>query len=338
MSKEKATKFLEAHVQYELGQLQGDSLIRGIEEEVGAVYDWLKEVTLNDLSSPDKVMAFVKDRILSTSILPEIKELLRDLGKGVYDYFKENGTVVENILSRELYDQASEQSEAKKRVRRELIHEALNSKVYGRFLTDILYNNTKEFMLTGNPISKKLPGASKLLKFGQNFVKENLAGFEESAEKMIKEFIEKQIGVSIKQSEEFLNRGLDSDLMDIGKEEVWRQTSPLKLYRIMDTVGTDNLDESEEVVEAYWEEARKDPLLLDLITVCVNVYFTKNGERSLQAVIEDSGLSREEIIGEGKRFAIPAIEKAMESGFLKERITARLEKFYYSKSALDLLK
>ena len=52
------------------------------------------------------------------------------------------------------------------------------------------------------------------------------------------------------------------------------------------------------------------------------------GKKSIAQILEDNGITEKIAIKESEEFLIPFVEKAAKDGFLKDRIEARLSKFY----------
>ena len=57
-------------------------------------------------------------------------------------------------------------------------------------------------------------------------------------------------------------------------------------------------------------------------------FFEHSGKKSIAQILEDNHITEKIVILETEEFLIPYLEKANKDGFLKERIEARLSKFY----------
>jgi len=337
MSKKKAKDLLKAHVKHEMDLLTGKNLAKGLKDELAAAYDWFKDLTVEDLAPKAKCIEDIKTRVVNGPPIPdEIKSLARDIGKAIYEYLKENEVKGSDLLPKDIFDQATEQTDSQRKIREKVVHEALNMSLYGRLISDVLYTSIKEFMLE-NPMAKRIPGASKFMKMSQEIISQSFGGMEAQVEKQIKTFIEKQIKTTVKQSEDFLNRGLDSDLYDIVIDEIWESLSEMKLAGAMAIAGEETVDEIEPVIDEFIRQFREKPLFFDLLNVGVDIVYDTYGERDLQSLLKEQDWSQKKFVDEAARVMLPAIEKAVSSGFLKKRITARLEAFYSSKAALSIL-
>ena len=333
-----AQKLLEAHIQYELNLLNEDNIAKTLETEFNAVYDWFKTIKLQEISSPEQILEGVQRQFVETTVAEEWFELLKACDDTTYKYMNTNNVVLSMVLSRELFDQVMQPTEAKQEFRKKIVHQLVNSTIYTRLISDLLYTSLKNFMLSeDNVVTKRIPGASKILKFGQNFVNQNFAGVEENVEKLIKDFINRQIQDAIRQSENFLNKGIDQELMNQWKAELWDNLSDYEVTQLMDAVRSGNLDATADVLAKAWDELRNSELMGDLASEWVNVFFKRYGKKSFQAVLKKFGLTKAKWVAEHTRQVTPALQYAVENGYLEERLRAHLKPFYFSEEVDAIL-
>ncbi|MBF0239429.1 MAG: hypothetical protein HQM12_17135 [SAR324 cluster bacterium] len=334
----KANELLEAHLQFELEQFTGKNLVSGLKEELSAAYQWLGKIKISDIFSAEQVKESLRKNVMDVPVPDEARVFIRKCEENTYEYMKDHETRWEEVLPKRMYDKFTEQTEIRRKLRKEFIHEMLNVPIYARMISDVVYSNLKEFALMENPVAKKIPGASKLLNMGKNFIGDNLSGLEASLEKNIKQFIEKQINTSIRQSEDFLNRELDGELYRKLTDDLWKNFHSLKIHKGMEKIRPDLLDELEPVIKEFWDSFRVTPLCFEVASGWIDVYFKDYGNRTIQSLLTDVGWDEARVLAEGTHWAIPVLEKAVESGYVSERLRHRLEKFYKSKAAKELLK
>jgi hypothetical protein len=69
----------------------------------------------------------------------------------------------------------------------------------------------------------------------------------------------------------------------------------------------------------------------------VDRFFSKYGEESVVALIEDMGVTEQMVTHELQTFVTPVFEHADRTGFVEQQIRARLEAFYGTSAVADLL-
>ena len=80
----------------------------------------------------------------------------------------------------------------------------------------------------------------------------------------------------------------------------------------------------------FWMHFRKTPYFKEIYTDLVHFFFEKYGDRELELIVEDVGVTEKMVVNELTQTLSHGIEKALSIGFLEERIRARLENFYLS--------
>ena len=336
---ELAEKLLEAHVQYQLNAFGNANLEKNLRKDLNALYLWLGDVTIADVVSQEMCLEGIKRHLVEGPPPPKvIQELVKECGDKVYKYLKSNQVQVKDVLSKARMTQMTQRSEPRKKLRKKVIHAALNISLYADLISEVMYTSMKEFMLSENPLAKKIPAAGKLLKMGKNFVSQNFSGLEAGLEKNIKSFILRQIQDSIKQSEEFLNETLDSDFYEKLIEEVWQKVSKAKISSFMKVSGRPLVEETEPLIEGLFEDIRKNPITWELINEIVGHLYKKLGDRTVQSFLkEDLGWTQQRSVDEATQWVLPIFQKAIATGFIEERLRVHLEKFYQSPAATKIL-
>ena len=210
----------EAHLQHELNRFKGDSLKEAIEEEISALFEWFDEISLDDLITEDQITDFIDRNIIKAEIKDETVEYLTENLKAIFSYLEKNDSKIENLVSKDQYDKVVEDLIKLDGIRQELTSTFISSSVYTKLISDVLYNGIKDFMLSENALTKKIPGAASLLKVGQGLMSIAAPKLEESIDKKLLQFINKNIQATVRHSETFLNKALDKELLTQDRKSV----------------------------------------------------------------------------------------------------------------------
>lgn len=332
------TSMIEAHVQHELQLMTGQALEDSLSKELGAVWQWLNTATLETLIPLDLLKDGLSRNLIQQKQLPDyIKQQIQEGHGELQAILKEMNATINTLVSRQIFEGITAQTPSKTEMRRKLIHQFVNSAVYVRLLSEVLYSSTKNFLVNENPLAKKIPGASRFLEFGKNLVNQKFAGLEGNVEKVVKEFIERQLQESIKQSERFLNQGMDSELANQWRDEIWKQISNESLAELMELLGQENTKEAVQHFESMWQHWQNNGLLEKVVFGMVERFYAKQGSRSIASLLEDLGLDEARFVGELKLTLSQVIAQVVKSGLFEQRIRERLQSFYNSTAAQDLL-
>ncbi|MFN8500073.1 MAG: hypothetical protein U0641_19640 [Anaerolineae bacterium] len=319
---------LEAHVQYELKRLSRRNVKRTIREEVVAALDWLAEIKVNDLASAEQVMAAIRRNVIDRPLPDEFVAYIEENARLVYQFLAEDTTRSDEVVPREVYDSVIEILIGLKALRLRITHQIVSNSVYSMLISDVLYHGIKDFVLTENMLAKNIPGASSLVKLGRKSLNVAAPKLETGIDKQLVKFINANIQTTIAQSETFLDNTLDAPTMRKLGGEVWDANASRTMAEVCGDIDAAAVDAAIDVARQFWLHYRQTELFHALVAEIVEGFFERYGERDVRALLEEMGVTQDVILEEAYAFAIPVIERGLETGYLERRIRKRLGAFY----------
>lgn len=319
---------LEAHVQFELARWHGAALRTTLAEEVAAIFAWAETIKLNELAAPAQVMGVIQRIVIDMPITDELVASMRESVQVVFELLQEESTPVQTILPRAIFDHITTSIAGMEGLRQEITRQIVTSEVYTQLISNVLYHGIKGYLLSENTITRKIPGASSLMKFGQNALSSTAPQLEKAIDRQLIAFIRDNLQETIRESERFLNGALDAATLRDVAEEVWAANAQTPLSTLAGYTDAATIDGVVEIVLAFWQNLRTTPLFLTLVEQVVRNFFLRYGKRRVSVVLAEIGVTLEMATNEVYAFVAPALETAQQSGYLEERIRARLAAFY----------
>lgn len=330
-------QFLEAHVEHELNRFKDGCYKQTIEEEVPAIFEWVKKIKLKDVVTPDQIIGIIRRNVVELPVAGGVTEMAGEMSQKVLASRHNKKTSLEDIFARKQYDDIVDKVGGLKNARKDLIRRFVNSSVYSQQISEVLFTGIKEYMLAENIIAKKVPGVSSLIKVGKFAVNKTMPSLEAAIEKKVKDYIESNLENTIRRSEKSLTSYFDETrIVDTG-EEIWESIAETKLSEYFSAIDDNDMEDFILIGYDFWLHFRSTKYFKGIYTELVKYFFKKYGDRELDVILEDVGVTREMVIGELVEMISPGIEKALSMGYLEERIRARLESFYLSKKAASLV-
>jgi len=330
-------QLLEAHVAHELSRFKDGCYKQTIEEEVSAVFEWVKKIKLKDVVTADQILGIIARNVVELPVAGGVTELTGEMSQKVLASSHNKKTSLEDIFARKQYDDIVDKAVSLKKARKDLIRRFVTSPVYSQQISEVLFIGIKEYMLEENIIAKKVPGISSLIKVGKFAVNKTMHSLEVAIENKVKSYIESNLDNTIKRSERSLNEYFSKTrIVDTG-EEIWKSVAKTKLNEYFSTIDANDMEDFIIIGYDFWHHFRKTKYFKGIYTELVKYFFKKYGSRELDVIIGDVGVTREMVICELNKIIAPGIEKALSMGYLEERIRARLESFYFSKKAASLI-
>jgi hypothetical protein len=330
-------QLLEAHIEHELNRFKDEAYKRTIEEEVTAVFEWVKKIKLKEVVTPEQIIGIIRRNVVELPVAGGVTELTGEMSQKVLASSQNKKTSLEDIFARKQYDDIVDKVGSLKTARNDLIHRLVTSSAYSQQISEVLFTGIKEYLLEENIIAKKVPGVSSLIRMGKFAVNKTMHSLEVAIENKVKSYIESNLESTIRRSEKSLINYFDETrIVDTG-EEIWESIAETKLSKYFTAIDDNDMEDFIVIGYDFWLHFRKTKYFKGIYTELVKYFFKKYGDKELDVILEDIGVTREMVINELIEIVAPGIEKALSIGYLEERIRARLEDFYLSKKATALI-
>ncbi len=321
-------KIYEAHVAFELEQFDKKHVKATIKEEISAGWKWLETVQLKDVASVDKVIAFEERNIKERKLTKHQKEYIVDLSTSIHELALKSKHTVADFLSEEAFDDVAEKIISQKELREKLIADIVKNPFYGEMIADTLYDGIKSFAAQSGPSNETVGGS--LFNLGKGLIGAALSGVSDTIDKNIKKFISDNLQKSLVKNEQMLKDKLNDAKLKQMAKTIWEKLEETKVKDI--AKGVKLTDKDREAILHSAEKALSAALqsepVAELNEHVLSHFFEHSGEKSIVQILEDNGITEKIAIKESEEFLVPYIEKALKDGFLKERVEARLSKFY----------
>lgn len=333
----KAAALLDAHTRHVMQQLTGDKLVELVNTEAATYCAWLSTRSVDSLLDEVRVRDFIVRNILSVELSDSLRDQIRTMVKrGIKSPLNKN-TKIEDVLNVKEYDLIVEKLIALEDARRDIIHGVLNNQAYSDFLSDLLFQNMKDYLLEENPLAKKVPGVSSLLKMGKGVMDKVGSGLEGAMEHTVKNYIKRNIRSTIEMSERMIENAMAAPKLRSVARQLWSRIKGRSLAEFTRYVHDQNVDDSADIINTLWNHLRQTTYARELTNELVHAWFAQWGKRSGMQVLEDIGLSQARVAEELRQILIPYVDAMRESGFLEPRVRAYLEPFYSSDAVVAIL-
>ncbi|MCB1193792.1 MAG: hypothetical protein KDK90_25370 [Leptospiraceae bacterium] len=331
----KAKELLEAHVKFELQNLSGEKLTQNIETELNLLYEWLDIIPLEDIITQDKLIDLVQNGVKEYPLKEETFQIIQRGAHRIHKTLANSSTQFESVISREDFNKLFKVFLGMQDLRRDITSTIIHSPAYSKLISEVLYTSIKDFVINENIFAKKVPGASSLFKLGQDFL--NMTGMEDGMDKKLTQFIHDNIQDTIKQSEKFMDREFDKQLPDQIIEETWQFLSQHKSSKFAEYVSEKDIDALILIFKNSVSKNQKNPILQEILKDLIEDFFTNYKGKSVGFILCEFGFSKENHIPEIAKAATSILEKPPVKEYIEKRLRARLEVFYNSKEASNIM-
>ena len=302
---------LEAHVAFEVAAWT-DSLTQTLGNQTDAVFDWLDTVSMGSVFSEadlDVLIETLPVPDLSTSVLAAHTAALED------------GTTVGELVRREDYDRVAQAIAGMTDLQEAVVDQITTSEVYADLISHVLYHGIRNYVMTESPIAR-VPGASSLMRIGQNAFDSAAPRLSKGIEKQLTAFVSANLQDTLRESRQYLTSVVDEQAMSEVADDVYSRNADSTVSETAALIPADSLAELLAVAQDGWAYLITTPSFRDLLQAVLEA----NAARPVGELLAEAGITSDAVVAQVR----PWILRAADDGLLEEQIRERLTAFYSS--------
>lgn len=337
-------QLLELHVQHELNRLTSNQIEEDIKQEVNAFLSTASDKKLKEFLSAEQLILNLN---MAVTLQPNIDKAVKKIVIAIYNDKLHEKTSLSNLLGDEELALFVDKILNLNVLRNELIQSALHNKLVKEIITDLLFSGITRYIAQSNAIAKKVPGAKTMMSIGKGFINKAAPDLEDRLEYQIKKYIGITLPEIMSQSEKFITKSIDDDMIKEITFEVWDalKTKPIAGFKKF-IEESDVEDITELVLQQIHSDANGDGdndkttnahYLMGLIETGIHTFYKEYGNKKLSTLIKDLNLNADYISQQLIGILPSIVETLKESGLLEQRIRERLKNFYQGEAAQKLL-
>ena len=321
-------RVFEAHVRYEVDRWRADAVRGTVAEEVGVVLGGLGTVALGTLVPVDRARSWARQVVVEEPLADQLLEEFEAVVQAVHGCLLAETGPASDALPRERYEQLVTDALGLSELRKEIIGQVTGSAVYAELVSHVLYYGLKNYLLTENAVVRNLPGASSLLRMGQNAVRSATPNLEAGIDRRLSAFVASNVLETVRDSHRFLEETLDDDLVRTIADEIWATNGSRPLGELATLVDPASRDAALATALEVGLEARSLPLVARVVDAVVDQFYEVHGEVPVATLLTKLGLPPERLTDAVTAVAAQLAAVALDGGHLEAYVRTRLEGFY----------
>jgi|GEM_PF-429764 hypothetical protein len=332
---------LDAHVAFELERWRSAAVVddsSGVHEAV----QWLRPLPLGAVLSLDTVhaaLAQVLDAAPARSHeqAPATREgaahVVRGVAAAVHAELRTRQEPVADLVPRALFDATVRLATDLDQVRDEILDQVTGSEVYSRLMSHVVYHGVKRWVLTENPVARKVPGASSLVRLGQRGLSAAAPSLERGIDAQLVAFVSATIADTIRDSRTFLVGMVDDGVVDVAAQEVWRTNSATPVAAVAALVSDEQREQMVDVLLTGWGHVRTSAGTRALLADLLDAMWPQVADVPVGDLLDASGLDEDATVRLVSGLFGPTLQLLADNGEAGAWLDARLRPFYRSWAA-----
>ncbi|MDD3763356.1 MAG: hypothetical protein PHP86_08725 [Nevskiales bacterium] len=333
-----ADALLEAHVRHVVERLSEPALRTWLEGEVDAVLADARQLKLKDAVTPTQIKRTARAFAVEMEPAGGLPELIALTARRIHAHPVFERTTPNDLVTHQRYEDSVDKFVELRTLREKIVREAVASPVYIAFATDLLFHGIKDYLARSSELTRGIPGANSVMKFGKSMVSRASPGLEASIDENLRRYVERSVRSTARSSAEFVLRHLNDDALRDMAREIWDRSKFTPLSSLREDISADDVEDLFVTGYEFWRELRTTPFYQELIDCGIDTLFERYGSTSLTELLEEIGVTRDMIIGEGMRYLPRVIKLLQRKKLLEPAIRRQLEPFYRSEAVAGILR
>ena len=300
---------LEAHIAFEVGAWT-EALTETLGTQTAVVFEWLDTVSLGSVFSEADL-----DALIMSIPVPDLTTSLLAVHAAVL----EDGTALGELVRREDYDRAAAAIATMSELREALVEQITTNEVYADLISHVLFHGIRNYVMTESPIAR-VPGASSLMRMGQNAFDTAAPRLSKGIEKQLTAFVSANLQETLRESREFLTSVINEQTITEVADDTYTRNADSTVSELAGLIPEDTLAELLAVAQEAWEYVVSTPTFRESLQSVLEM----DASQSVGGLLAEAGVTEPFVVS----LARPWILRAADDGVLEELIRDRLTAFY----------
>ena len=304
-----------------------------IQLEFKQFYHWLRLQQLQHIWSFEQIFDLIEKQILATPASSFLVEQIAEHIRFALIHPANDQTSIEDVIPVLTIDSIAQYVASKSGHRQRLIKTIVNNPAFSALITQLIQHSIQDY-LDNSMVSKRVPGVGHFMKMGKS-VLESVT--DSNLNDTIGHYLQKNILKISQMSEKVLNQHFNDDKLYHFQANLWHKIKVMPLSVLRHYIEVQDLPKTVGMGHEIWDHIRQTPYLKQQVHDGVYAWYARNQERTFDLLLRDLNIDEELIQNQLTDLLSPMLQQVIQTGYLRQRARAYLEKFYYSEQVLQII-
>lgn len=331
-----SAKLLDALTNYIMTELSGDNFRSAVEREVDYALNAAERLTLGEVITRDQVDAVALKYASEWRIGGGIPELAGEIAHRVHHRtLNESNQELSDVVPGDSIAELSEKIATMPAFHR-VVNRIYHSPVTAHWAAWFVYHITIDTLRRNREIADTIPGVSTLLRLTASVSSRLAPSLPETVDVRFRELTERIAQYLVMRSQNITDEDAREPIVEAALE-LWDEHAHSSLSALGSAVTSEDIEDFLILAFEFWRDFRQTSYFRTIVSEGIGYFFEKYSDQTLADILEEVGVTRQDMIEEALRFAPPIIDLVSENGMLEHFIRRQFEPFVNSEEVRDLL-
>ncbi|MBB3039539.1 hypothetical protein [Hoyosella altamirensis] len=328
-------KLLDALTKYVMTELSGDRFVAAVEREVDYGLESARRLTLGDVVTQEQVVAVALKYASDWRIAGAIPELAGEIAHRVH--IRTLGQVGEELSDVVPEDSVAELSEkiATMPAFHRVVDRVYHSPVSAQLAAWFVYHVAVDSLRRNRALADNIPGVGTLLRLTGSISSRLAPSLPQIVDVRFREVTERITHYLVAHSHSLSDEETPESIVAAAME-LWDEHAHSSLSSLGSAITSEDIEDFLILAFEFWRDFRKTSYFKAIVSEGIGFFFEKYSDQTLAEILDEVGVSREDMIEEALRFAPPIIGVISENGMLENFVRRQFEPFVNSEQVREL--
>ena len=332
-----ADRLLDAQVAYLVAELTGPTAARSLAADVHDLLEALADESLDALVDADSLRASVGSLLATTGPSRAVADLLETFPVLVRELPANDHHRLDEVVERAHVEAAVDELARSSTLRREVVRRLEQSPTLAVLATRFVSAFVGDAVQQNRRRAERVPGIKSMLGMGDFAARQARGMAPRQLEQVLGGAADRGTQVALERVTRALVDALDEDVIREAAMELWDLHATDRLAGLRGYLSAEEVERLADTGREAWQATHTAPWFHALVDAAVTAFLDRYGARPVGEVLGAFGLDVDHIAAEMERHVPGILDGLARSGHLDAIVRRRLEPFYRSDVALEIL-
>ena len=332
-----ADQLLDAQVAYLVAELTGSTAARSVADDVRGVLEALADEPVEVLVDRDALRATVGWLLTAVGPSRAVADLLETLPVLVHGLPASDDHRLEDVVDRAHVEAAVDELARSSTLRREVLRRLEQSPTLAVLATRFVSALVGDAIQQNRRRAERVPGVKSMLGVGDFAARQARGLAPKQLEQVLGGAADRGTQVALELVTRALVDALDEDMIREATMEIWDLHATDRVAGLRAYLSAEEVERLAVTGRESWQTIHTAPWFHALVDAAVLAFLDRYGARSVREVLDAFGLDADHVASEVERHVPGTLDALARSGHLEAIVRRRLEPFYRSDVAVQIL-
>lgn len=335
--KDLANRLLDAQVEFILGELSGDRLAEVVARDIDDLLKVADTATVAELVNREDVKATTYKILDQAGGSAVIAPMVAGIADAIYQLTANDEHHLGEVIDRDQVEALVSKVLSMRSLHEEVLNRLSDSPVVANVASWFVTKLVSDVMQQNREFAERVPGVASLFSAGERAANKMRGATSRHLDQFLGDVAGKGAQAALRRVNNAVRDTMREAPLREAAMEVWDLHADDKVSGLKGYLSEQDLRELASIGYQIWLILRNTEYFHAALGAGIDVFFDAYGSHQVSALLDELGLTRDDLVTEVRRYAPAVIDALNADGQLGALVRARLEPFFHSDAVLALL-